>query len=134
MTFLAEQLEVHGEAIEYDLLTKTRFALDDVGDALPWGALLSFLKHLPADSAYRRETVPGIEWADGRIVPVILADIYDGISAIRYAYARRNSRSKPKTPKPYPRPGRESKETKRIGAGAIPVRDFEKWWRGEHGR
>lgn len=127
---LAGIIEEHGGAIEYDLLTKTRYSLEDVGGALSWGAFRSFIQHLPEDSAYRRETVEGLEWYDGRMVAPVLADIWDALETLAYMYATRNTKKGKHVPrpKPYPRPWVEDRSRRRIGKGAIPVSEFESWW------
>lgn len=129
---LVELIEEHGEAIEYDLLTKTNHTIGDVGGSLPWGAFLSFIKHLPPDSAFRRETMEGVEWLDGRMTAAILADIYDSQEALRFAYVTAHAKKgrKVKPPKPYPRPWRKDKTRKHFGRGAIPAADFDNWWNG----
>ena len=123
-------IEAHGPALEYDLLTLTHYQLKDVGGALPWGALLHFVMHLPRTSALSRELVPRTDlerWADGEMTATIMADIFDaiaqGFASITAAIARRSA----KRIKPYPRPWLKPKVT-HVGSGAIPVSDFERWW------
>lgn len=127
---LAELIAEHGGAIEYDLLTKTRYTIEDVGGALSWGAFLSFIDHLPPDSALARETVEGAAWYDGRLVAPLLADIWDALETLSYMYATRNTKKGKHIPrpKPYPRPWVEDKTHRRIGKGALPVHEFESWW------
>lgn len=104
----------------------------DVGRALPYASLLSFVNYLPADSAIRRAQEPGIEWSDGRMVAPVLADLYDAITHLQYMYAmaHKGKGAKPRKPKPYPRPWVKDKTTEHFGKGAIPVSEFEKWWKG----
>lgn len=52
-----------------------------------------------------------------------LADLYDLVNT-----ARRDGKKGARAPKPYPRPW--AKDKKRIGRGAIPVRDFDAWYYG----
>lgn len=87
-------------------------------------ALVSFVKYLPRDSALRGETDPddGMrEWQTRAKTNAILADIYDAFAAV---HARKGRK-----PKPYPRPGGRARDRK-VGGGAIPIRDFESWWGG----
>jgi hypothetical protein len=86
-------------------------------------ALVSFVKHLPADSALRREQDPSgdlAEWSTAMKTNAILADLFDAFCA---AHARKGRK-----PKTYPRPGDKKGQT--IGSGAIPIKDFDAWWNG----
>lgn len=96
-------------------------------------ALSHFVAHLPADSATVCEAsgYDGMHsWSSHVRTNAMLADVYDNISALRYTLvASRSKRGKrPKRPKPYPRPWREDKGTKRFGKDAIPVSQFGDWW------
>ena len=123
MTGLAMALRSHGRAVEYDLMTRTGRTLSEYMEMGAAGkvALVSFLRFLPPDSAYFREVHPRDEmgaWSSTLKTNSILADIFDVI-------VRANSK-KGRKPKPYPRP---NARTQGIGNGAIPVGEFDKWWK-----
>ena len=123
-------IEEHGSALEYDLLTMTRYQLRDVGGALPWGALLQFVKHLPRTSALSQELHPLTEmerWANGDFNANILADIFDATTHGFASMAAKGTGHAPKRVRPYPRPWTKPR-TRHIGKGAIPISDFERWW------
>lgn len=124
-------MEVHGAALEYDLLTLTHYQLRDVGRALSWGALLHFVEHVPRTSALSRELVPRTDteaWVDGDATAVILADIFDLLSALRSEHAVKGTGRSPRKPKPYPRPWAQQKGERHVGSDPIPISDFESWW------
>lgn len=107
----------HVGAIDYDLMTLTRWTVDDVGGAMPWGRLSHFLSNLPQWSATRRElNGASARWLDGSKDAEILADIYDAISKMRYEFALAHTpkdKPKPEPIPPYPRPSSERKQEKR---------------------
>lgn len=126
-------IDRHGAALEYDLLTMTRYQLRDVGGALPWGALLHFVHYLPRDSALSREITPTSEterWMAGDATATMLADLYDLVAVMRSESAVKGTTHRAKRPRPYPRPWRKPK-VRHVGSRPIPVSDFETWWRGE---
>ena len=85
-------------------------------------ALLSFIKYLPPDAALHREINPKDDrwiWTTPTKTNAILADMFD-------VFVLANTK-KGKKAKPYPRP----KEEKKIGKGAIPIKDFWDWWNKE---
>ena len=107
--------------------------LDDVGGALPWTAFRSFVSSLGVSSALFRSMYPEqAAWSSAARTNALLADVFDAVQALSYAFACANTgkgKPRPKKPKPYPRPGAKRDEG-RIGDGAIPIRDFESWWNG----
>ena len=122
MSSLALVLRDHSKALEYDLMTRTGRTLQEYGDMGAAGmvALVSFLRHLPPDSATWREMHPRDEfgaWASTLKTNAILADLFD-------AFAMANSRKGHK-PKPYPRP---NKERSNVGKGAIKASEVMEWW------
>jgi len=119
---------LHGGALQYDLMTKTRYLLSDLGGALTSSALLSFVRYLPPDSALKQEMNPDNEWMSGIHNDMLLAAIYDQISAFQYQWMRANG-GKPKKPKPMPRPGIKD-STQRIGKDPIEITDFDEWYYG----
>lgn len=123
MTRLALAVRDHGQALEYDLMTRTGRTLAEYVSQGPDGriALAAFLCYAPPDSMVYRETHPGDElpeWATRIKTNAILADMYDAFAA---AHTRKGRRAKP-----YQRPGDKGGRT--IGRGAIPIRDFDAWW------
>lgn len=127
-----ELIEQHGAALEFDLLTMTGYQLRDIGGALQWGALHHFVMHLPRTSALSRELVPITEeerWANGERNATILADIFDVIASGISALVAKGTGRGPKKIHKYPRPWLKPK-VRRVGKGAIPVKDFESWWNG----
>ena len=126
---LADIIAHHGEALEYDLMTKTRYLLHDIGRALPERALLSFVKHLPPESALRQEIDPDAVWLTERHEAMLLAAISDQLAALAYMFSKAHG-GKPKKPKPIPRPG-VSDGSQHIGKDPIPIEDFDSWYYGE---
>lgn len=128
---LRQLIHEHGAALDYDLITKTRYMLRDVGGALPWGALLHFVQFLPRDSAISRELAPVSDverWTRGDATASILADLFDLVAQFRAEQAVKGSDHKPRRPKAYPRPGVTPEGTRHLGSDPIPVSEFEGWW------
>lgn len=122
---LVQLIEDHGRALEYDLMTRTGRTLFEYLNMGAAGkvALLSFIRYLPMDSALNREMDPKdetAEWNTTRKTNAILADMFDAFSAVHTKKGRK--------PFEYPRP----KANKRIGKGAIPIKDFWEWWNGQN--
>ena len=55
---LAGLAEDHAGALDYDLMTLTRWTLDDLGGELGWERLLHFVQNLPPTSALARAMHP----------------------------------------------------------------------------
>ena len=109
-------------------MTKTRYLLRDVGTLMPEGALLAFVRHLPPDSALRREMDPDTAWLTGEPTPMLLAAIYDQLSWLQYTIVKANG-GKPMKPRPLKRPGvRDS--VQKVGKSPIPISDFDEWYYG----
>lgn len=109
-------------------MTRTRYLLRDIGGALPEGALLSFVKHLPPDSALKREMDPDNLWLSGIHNDMLLAAIHDELAAFMHIYLRSHG-AKSKRPKPIPRPG-VSDGMQHVGSDPIPIGDFDDWYYG----
>lgn len=121
---LVRLAEEHDRALEYDLLTRTGRTLSELMDMGAGGrlALLSFISHLPPDSALNRELHPKDkfgEWYSTVKTNAILADIFDLVMA---AHTKKGAK-----PKEYPRP----KKKQSVGKGAVPVSEFWEWWNKE---
>lgn len=114
-------------------MTRAGATLADVPSRIPWTALRSFAAHLDAGSALVKETNPDIAgWQGAERVPLMLADIYDALNALRWVVECANTpkkRRRPKRPKPYPRPGAKD-GARKVGSAPIPLRDFDAWWNG----
>lgn len=105
-------------------MTRTGRTLTEYMDMGATGkvALLSFIEHLPPDSALGRELNPdneAIDWFSTMKTNAILADLFD-------VFVAANTRKGHK-PKEYPRP----KKKQTIGKGAIPISVFWDWWNKE---
>lgn len=123
---LAIFADEHSEALEFDLLTRTNHELNDVGGALSWCALNSFVKNLKGDSALARDLNKSTGWEDTLTTNQILADIYDLLQIINANLV--GMRGKKVKFKPYPRPGKEDRDVKRFGKGAMPFEELKKWF------
>ncbi len=111
----------HRGALEYELLTRTRYTLDDIGGRLTWPALYSFISYLPPGNALCDD--PALRaWYGGQYTADLLADLIDVLATIA-------TRGKAK---PYKRPTDKYRngEKRKVGSGAIPVREFDAWWNG----
>ncbi|MCI6275083.1 MAG: hypothetical protein MR611_10525 [Coriobacteriaceae bacterium] len=127
----------HGGALEYDLMTRTRFTLSDIGGELPARALLAFVTHLPPDAALCRELRGDSDeeaaWRDQSLVPMLLAEVVDTAHMVAWEVAQANSDHdlRSSMPRPIGRPGvAESGGGRTYGSGAIAVSDFDDWWNG----
>jgi hypothetical protein len=111
-------------------LLKVGYELDDIGGALSWGALDSFIRNLSLNSATMRELNPELaRWDTQLQTNAILADIYDMLAALNYNVLCMASKQKPQQPKPYPRPNqKEDDNRKKIGKGALPVAELSEWF------
>ena len=108
---LADFLEEHREALNYDLLTRTGHTVDDAGRSLSWRALGDFLQCLPPNSAIGQKLRPEMAAWDSRVkTNSILADIYDAISEINVNLVRLSGKKALKA-KSYPRPTAKEKKT-----------------------
>lgn len=138
----------HEGAVEFDLMTMTRFTLDDLGGALSLRALRSFVSHLGPGSATWRSANPGEEnarmatWACGTDgLKHLVADVVDAVNMLSYQVAAGfvglgGKRMKGSPPKPIPRPGvgGGDETAERYGRDAVRVSDFGSFWYGEEVR
>lgn len=122
-------MDEHSEAIEYDLLTRTQYSIDDVGGVLSWNSLFSFIHFLGSDSALARDLGKQTGWEGVIQTNTILADIYDLLQVINANLVGMASHGKvKKNIKPYPRPGREQENKRKLGSGAMPLNELSKWF------
>lgn len=121
---LTEFVDENSEAITADLLRLTGHGIEELGGAVSWHSLKSYLEHLPYDSALMRSlNAEQAEWATRTKTNAILADIFDMLAIINANLCGIGSGKKPKQPKPYPRPGKkEDKQT--IGSGAVTKQEL----------
>lgn len=104
--------------------------MDDVGGALSWRSLRSFIKHLGSDSALARDLGKSTGWENTLETNVILADIYDLLQVINNNLVAFASGGKTKRKiKPYPRPGRDEDKKRKIGRGGLPINEMREWIR-----
>ena len=128
MIGLATFVEEHREAVERDLLIETGHELNDVGGALSWGALKSYLSHIKLGSALAGELNPEwTEWSTTAKTNAILADIYDQLQVVNSQLRVLITHKPSRRPEPYKRPGDNKKETKRIGKGSLPASKMREW-------
>lgn len=125
---LANFVEDHGEAINYDLLTRTTYQLDDVGGVLSWDSLHSFIKYLGTDSALARDLGKSTGWEQTIKTNALLADIYDLLQVINANLCTLGGKRAKKI-KPYPRPSDKDENTRKIGKGALPIDELREWIR-----
>ena len=119
-------------------MTRTHYQLEDVGGALSWSSLVSFIKHLGGDSALARDLDKSTGWENTQKTNEILADIYDMLQVINANLVAFASGGHKKTKiKPYPRPGREEDNNERkLGSGGLKLEELREWIRRrrENGR
>lgn len=111
-------------------MTRTVYQLEDVGGALSWSSLASFIKYLGTDSALAKDLDKSTGWETTIKTNAILADIYDMIQVINANLVNWASNGKKKLKvKPYPRPGRDDNTVRKIGRGALPPDELHAWIR-----
>lgn len=129
---LAKVINDHREAISSDLFAITGHQLSDIGKSVSWGTLDTFLRHLPADSAFMRELYPeSAPWATTAKTNAILADIFDVLSGINSNLVAIATGKPPREPKRYPRPGvkqQKNENERHFGSGALPAKDLRNWF------
>ena len=109
-------------------MTRTSYTIDDIGGALSWGSLYSFIKNLRTDSAVARDLGKATGWEDTLRTNAILADIYDLLQVINSNIVAIGGGKKKKIT-PYPRPGKDEDNKRKIGKGALPINDLREWLR-----
>ena len=130
---LAKIVSDHREAINYDLLTEAGYQLKDIGRTLEWSTLNAFLKHLPLDSAFKRELQPETSvWTTTQKTNAILADIWDMLANINANLVALGSGKPATPPDPYPRlkgsNPKEDENKRHFGSGAIPANELPAWF------
>lgn len=97
---LLDGLELHGEAIEHDLVAHG-WTLDDIPHRLNWRAFRSFIRHSShrPGSALSQTMFPDVDWD---LEAHLLAGIFDLLAIANW---QRGARKGTPQPKPLPRPG-----------------------------
>lgn len=116
------------KAVNADLFINTGYTIDDLGDGLSWDVFNDFLTNLGTQSALAKQVTPETSvWGSREKTNIILADIYDVLSAINYSLVKMGG-GKPKKPTPYPRPNDKNK-VKKYGnhKSALPVNKMREW-------
>lgn len=99
---------------------------EQAASAFGWGELVNFSEHLPLDSAVNRaRNAKYYGFSSDFNRAVILADIFDAVRSFNYTFAEKSAKDPPKYPRPW-----ETGDRQRIGSGAIPISEFEKWYYG----
>ena len=114
--------------MNFDLITKTHYQVEDVGGVLSWDALDSFIKNIGPGSALARDLGVDLEgWDTRKKTNEILADIYDVLQLINRNIVASNSKKRiSEKITPYPRPGREKKE-RALGRAGLPKNELLAW-------
>lgn len=133
---LSRFVREHEGALNYDLLTRTKYNTDDIGGALSWSALYAFIKNLGSDSALARDLGKSTGWETTLQTNVILADIFDLLQVIHadLIYWMSHGKKKANTT-PYPRPGKAEDKKRKLGHGTMPASELFAWFmrRSKHG-
>ena len=110
------------------MFSTTGYTIDDIGDGLGWDVFDDFLTNLGTQSALAKQVTPETSvWGSREKTNVILADIYDVLSAINYSLVKIGG-GKPKKPTPYPRPNDKNKVQKYGNRkSALPVNKMREW-------
>lgn len=128
-------MDEHDQAITYDLLTRTNYQLNDIGEALSWASLYAFIKNLDGSSALAKDLGVPSDWANALKTNALLADIFDMLQVLHADLVAWASNGKKKYKiSPYPRPGKEEDKKRKLGRGAMPLDQLREWFRGRsHG-
>lgn len=134
MIGLAQLIDEHGRALNYDLMTRVGVSLYDIPGAISWADLRDFVAYLDAGSALVSEVDPeAAGWQGDAKVPMLLAHIADLLAGLSYGYAishMKKGARKPEAPEPIPRPGiqQRRRQKQHWGAKGIPISEFADWW------
>ena len=109
--------------------------MNDIGGALSWRSLNSFIRHLTPDSALGRDLDKYTGWETTVKTNTLLADIYDLLQVINANLCGLGSKHPTrKKIKPYPRPGKDDNNERKIGKGGLPIDKLREWIRSkQHG-
>lgn len=134
MISLVRTVDVHGEAIDYDLMTRTRWTLRDWEEGrLDSRSLTRFVKGLGPGSAFFKASSPDqadtAAWVDGTATCALIAELIDAMRSGMTALAYKGTGKRPPNVEPYPRPWAKGR-TASYGRDAIPIEDFDEWYYG----
>jgi len=131
---LARIVQKHEAALDYDLQTRAGRTLGEYLDMGAAGkvALCHFVRYLDADSTTAREAggLDAQEWSTTFKTNAVLADLYDAVSWLTYVTIAKDSKTKPKKPKPYPRPWLKG-EVQKFGKAPVKISEFWDWWKSK---
>lgn len=110
--------------------------MSDLGGSLDWATLFFFVQHLDHTSALYRASHPDkLEqclWLSGEVNAYLFAELIDAVNVLTWNLQCANTprgKSRPRKPKPYPRPGvKMDKGVRKFGRDPIPVSQFDEWW------
>ena len=109
------------------MFSSTGYTIDDLGERLGWDVFNDFLTNLGTQSALAKQVTPETSvWGSTEKTNMILADIYDVLSAIHYTLAKIGG-GKPKKPTPYPRIGDKKKQRFGNKKSSLPVTQMREW-------
>lgn len=124
----------HQQALEYDLMVRTHFTLDDLGRSLSWRALFSFISGLDKTSLLWQQMHQDRQdealWESPAVLPQLVALLVDELRSMQYIYIASHSKHAVKQPEPIPRPGIKQKkaDVKRFGSKPVTKQEFETFW------
>lgn len=111
-------LDKHQDAIEADLI-RTGLRLRDVGSSgFDWRDLLVLVRQAPHDSALMAAAHPeAARWGQGEF---LLAELVDLTALLLWAKTVDGAKNRNR-PRPYPRPGVDDPDTRRVTGHAVPL-------------
>lgn len=139
MSGLANVLAEHGGALDYDLMTRTPYCIDDLGGRLQARSLSHFLQHLPPESETKRALFPEdaekADWLSGRVATQLLAVLVDELRGMEWVYSKVNSKGSVRRPAPFPTPWTDAKSRGyvRYGSAPVTVAEFDEWFDRKEG-
>lgn len=105
-------------------MTRTVYTLDDVGGALSWRSLMAFIKYLGTDSALARDLGKSTGWETPLKTNAILADLFDLLQANTAVLRHVAGDKRRRKIKPYPRPGADKDNKRKLGKDPVPVEEL----------
>ena len=120
---LCRLIERYGEAIEYDLLDRRGWSLDDVGRVYSWRDLwVLVMRWQKTPDTATCEAVQGVvHWS---VTDQLLAGVFD---ILQFANWQRASKKHSPKPKPLQRPW-DKGNVRKLGSKPIPISAFNDWW------
>ncbi|KZM68362.1 DUF5361 domain-containing protein [Nocardia terpenica] len=111
-------LDKYQDAVEADLI-RTGLRLRDVGtDTFDWRDLLVLVRQAPRDSALMAAAHPeAARWGQSEF---LLAELVDLTALLLWAKTTDGAKNRNR-PRPYPRPGVDDPDTRRVTGHAVPL-------------